>query len=1424
MPSEPKVFPELDKFNETLKKVFTNNADYYLKVIRYADLGPILPREEKDFQQNVKRFNFVIGDGNNFHDIIQRYGKDANDNHNEELFVIREGTEFSGSENTNLFRGEKKGFLLRLFTDIQLQKIYDKEQGNAFNHIIKKHATTIRERIAGSIIGGVDDVEEYWRENPEKEELNSEVILQRLKDAHVFDPASPLDVVHAGLASVLRIDVALGDLEWLYIENQFEYLTKSADIDPILRGLIQGQLSNPEIENNVGGVLKNLSPEQIQGAIERIYRAATREQIEAALGAFGFEANPDEIGEVLAKMQLNLFIQSLPEDLQGTVDAQKDAIFKKIRGVDEATVQGYFRTLTDPNTTKKAIEASLGQLGILPAEAAPAAAELFAELQYQRILDTPASRPGLLNELWETPDLVTNIKKALQAFSNPEDIDETIKIIKNAENKQYLIDPLDELGLPNRVDQFFGRKQLELARSRPLPEDHPVLKAQFTDAASNAARPMEAALGQLADTNAVKAAFANLYNAENDLTQTRAAMEKVGLPLGGVGGADEKLKKLYAENKFQKLLEAIKADGHSENYTPPLPERASDLQVKNWLKVLVTKPGYADTPLNDIDADSIDPANIPALKTAIIAQQTHHAAANIDPLLTTHMFPEAEDLPKFKAFISTFYPAIKNNLMGNDQAQLKALLAAKNFREFIGILNTCGLEHSEANTGALKDVYAELHAYNRNANLQNASLARALASQGVYLKKDDIDEWNKNFTTIRDRNGGRETVVDSLKQMDMYRWDVEKMKGVKLSPEEKAALLDVAAGNDMIENAKLEIINERKHTNNKPLYRRLNGALQRTPQPVGEVAVLHTLIRMKKQGEIELNVNDINNILSALEQASNYAVFCSAPADRPGIQALDKSCPNWKTILTEEKFMALKQRLEVQRVLNLNNYNEHRMLIEADQRALKKQEQDLGGETRAWYRTHGKGEFDSLAIDKNTLRKLGALRDVPWLDPQFQASSKQYAHLIKPRVQELKELCAIMLPAYKNDRNDVQKRLDRLPTVEEAEACNTPEEAEACNTPAQMKYTPAQLKTLDEHRKHLKKRLDFLDGEIKKYQKADYVINGDPAVADKDSFKGMGLLKCIERAEKGQFIKVVGTSWRCESVTPEQMEAELSAIKAGGPLPVTTAAALASYNPDHYKAKEDAMVGVAHDVDSPTSRPRITPKYVDVPGIPSGGPYRITVGKENPHDPNDVGFFYLEEKKDGSATTIRAGQFPKTGPERVRYSMLQAKFLLENTPLGKTPKLEIFGGSREEREFLWTALMLLSDTKGMKFGRKDIDLMGDKDFSNKWGNIDKDGAVYQVFKENWGTVEENRVAMQELADKREQALKAFAGYEVDEKEKLVGPVKRDDLTKVLSPMPMKNQLASERQAYLDEKKDLKTKTAKEEKEERLNPKPRPTAP
>ncbi|STX52290.1 interaptin [Legionella busanensis] len=345
---------------------------------------------------------------------------------------------------------------------------------------------------------------------------------------------------------------------------------------------------------------------------------------------------------------------------------------------------------------------------------------------------------------------------------------------------------------------------------------------------------------------------------------------------------------------------------------------------------------------------------------------------------------------------------------------------------------------------------------------------------------------------------------------------------------------------------------------------------------------------------------------------------------------------------------------------------------------------------------------------KDELDRLSKFTDINWLDPVFQATAAQKAHVLLPKYEALAKACDTVIPTLQYELKRIEAELKSLPTLDELEAA-FPARG---RTSEQKKH----IKEVENYRKELEALESQLRTDLKRYQKVQRVLNGDPDSTDKNGNVQRGLLKTLKDAKEGKGrVRFNNYSSTIEDFSADQVKTRLGQAW-GNKRDISEKEEIGYIHKPH----EVAPGGNGTSLSSTASSDRRA--YDRVADLEPGMAREVTINDGNRYQQGS--FIEVREKgdmapktdKDGhvneveARATIHIRKFPEkqtsptTGEEtpesqqaRMNFAFAVASHILATRDGPPTPEdpLVLREGmgpeAEEEAKYIWTALMMLGE-------------------------------------------------------------------------------------------------------------------------------------
>ncbi|ARM34609.1 hypothetical protein [Legionella longbeachae] len=420
-----------------------------------------------------------------------------------------------------------------------------------------------------------------------------------------------------------------------------------------------------QLEDRQDEVIELLRTKETAAEITALFDAVKdqtkdKEDIQTAMEELGLEHdNDDKVKELFAEIQYNR-IYAAPEvestKLKAQLDDSVNEVIAKFEGLTEVQeVDDLIKDVQDQNKTKAEIETAMQELGLDDDE--EKVKELFAENQYQRILEAvKVSNPKLHKQLKDRPKEVVDALVAANK-NNKGEIDDLVTAVTNVDtNKAGIIVAMRTLGLGDEdanVKQIFAENQYKRILNDAR-DTLTLLHAQLKD------KENEVIAALVAANKEDKAGIDELINAVKKKDKTKAEIANAMQVLGLEGGTDDKVKELFAENQYMRILDA--------EVSNPLLLQQLKAKPENVIKALITanrqNPGEIDLLVKAVKNPGADKA---AIKGAMKEMGLEHGNDEIVGKLFAEaqynrILELAKDNAKLQTLIGNSKPGIVDKL------------------------------------------------------------------------------------------------------------------------------------------------------------------------------------------------------------------------------------------------------------------------------------------------------------------------------------------------------------------------------------------------------------------------------------------------------------------------------------------------------------------------------------------------------------------------------------------------------------------------------------------------------------------------------------------------------------------------------------------------------------------------------------------
>lgn len=326
------------------------------------------------------------------------------------------------------------------------------------------------------------------------------------------------------------------------------------------------------------------------------------------------------------------------------------------------------------------------------------------------------------------------------------------------------------------------------------------------------------------------------------------------------------------------------------------------------------------------------------------------------------------------------------------------------------------------------------------------------------------------------------------------------------------------------------------------------------------------------------------------------------------------------------------------------------------------------------------------------LKRLALAKPLYWLNPAFQAASKENAKKMGGKLREVSDICDNMIIHLRDQLRQAQEELDSLPSNLEIRSCG-----------ASADEQTAMIEATNKNREKITKLKNQIKRELDEYEKLQTLFRGDPAHKDSKNVPlviRQGILETLKQAEEGKTdIRIKGFKSYAKDYPNADRAKHFTATWEGEGAPTD----------------EDKKLKL---------QSAVSPDCFDPVGMVEPGKFReytVYYEKVNPNTGavTEVKSSYIEERGAGdlkgvidskgvtqyqSAMTITANKFPKDPEARVHQAMEMATRMIAARGKPPTPDDPILlKGPLDHVRHAWTALMIIGkNDPNMRFDENAI--------------------------------------------------------------------------------------------------------------------------
>ncbi|KTD63012.1 interaptin [Legionella santicrucis] len=414
-----------------------------------------------------------------------------------------------------------------------------------------------------------DDAFAKFNELLNKSELSKQGILDALNEMNNLDGGMLWHTSRSGLTSPAKPtkEVIESMASHLFARIQYNRIL-ALTVDP------DDNYLKEQLEARKTEVLEILRNKNTAEEITTLFEAVKdqdkdKENIQEAMKDLGLEhGNDAKVKELFAEIQYNRIYKLAVADskLKAQLDDSVNEVIEQLEGLTEVgEVTDLFNDVQDPNKSKAEIKTAMQELGLDDEDAKVKA--LFAENQYNRILEAvKTTNPILYAQLKDEREAV------ITALATPDDVDTVDKVTalldavkKPDTDKPGIKTAMEKLGLkhddPAKLNELFAENQYFRILGE-VQANNPKLHEQLQEKPED----VKKALAGAVDLAAVKLLVDAVQKKDKDKASIQKAMEALGLQ----HNENTKVKELFAENQYARILEEALANSptlhkHLEN-------------------------------------------------------------------------------------------------------------------------------------------------------------------------------------------------------------------------------------------------------------------------------------------------------------------------------------------------------------------------------------------------------------------------------------------------------------------------------------------------------------------------------------------------------------------------------------------------------------------------------------------------------------------------------------------------------------------------------------------------------------------------------------------------------------------------------------------------------------------------------------------
>lgn len=457
-------------------------------------------------------------------------------------------------------------------------------------------------------------------------------------------------------------------------------------------------------------------------------------------------------------------------------------------------------------------------------------------------------------------------------------------------------------------------------------------------------------------------------------------------------------------------------------------------------------------------------------------------------------------------------------------------------------------------------------------------------------------------------------------------------------------------------------------------YNKHVSAAYRNAPTAKDKAVYAMIAALHKTAELSAATPGEPELLHAALNGT-YREFIEKINKKPPPSYAAKFTPPLDKQITPKRFSEIKIAGRKQTLLNPRDY-----------------QAELDAQLRKLTTTQIKQFTDIKLKSPLPLKRLAIAKPLYWLNPAFQAASKENAKKMGNQLRELSAICDTMVIHLRDQLRQAQEELDSLPS-----------NLEILNNGATAAEQEAMTKATNKNREQITNLRNQIRKELNEYEKLQTLFRGDPALKDSKNVAlviRQGILATLKQAEEGKTdIRIKGYKSYAKDY-PNAARAK------------------------HFDADWKSEGAPTAEDKKLQLQSAVSPDCFDSVDMVEPGKFReYTVYYEtiNPHTGAivEVKSSYIEERGAGdlkgvvdskgvtqyqSAMTITANNFPNDPKAGVHQAMEMATRMIAARGKPPTPDDPILlKGPVEQVKYAWTALMIIGkNDPNMRFDENSI--------------------------------------------------------------------------------------------------------------------------